>query len=126
MNLLVVGGLLVLGLLVLIGAVLLSLGEKSATAKASTPEVGAVPGEQQKAITKKLSEPERRLPAINVEAQPLMLNGQVHELATELRTLHQQTIELGQRLSVLTEIADHLEEVQAGRVRVKEDQESVR
>lgn len=42
----------------------------------------------------------------------MVLNGQFHELATELRTLHQQSLELRQRLGALTEIADHLEHLQ--------------
>jgi hypothetical protein len=51
-----------------------------------------------------------------------LANGQLHELAAELRTLHQQALDLGQRLSVLTEIADHIERGQASRVSVMEDE----
>jgi hypothetical protein len=38
-------------------------------------------------------------------------NGQAHELATQLQTLHEEAQQLSQRLSVLTKMAEHIEQV---------------
>jgi len=41
------------------------------------------------------------------------LNGQFRELANEIRSLHQQATQLEQRLSILTEMINHLESSQS-------------
>ena len=125
MSLLIVGGLLVIGLLALIGAVLLSLGEKPDKGKAARGEVRNATEEREKApLTKQLED--EKSADVDVAAQPVMLNGQVHELASGLQALHEQTLEIEKQLSLLTEVAEHLEEAQIRRVSVEEKQESVR
>ncbi|HEX6555380.1 MAG TPA: hypothetical protein VF026_21645 [Ktedonobacteraceae bacterium] len=127
MNLLIVGGLLALGLLAIVGAVFLAMGERraaapspSATARTTQPlkQPTGVPAA-------KMPVTNETLPAVREET-PLVLNGQYHELANELHTLHGQAMELEQRLSALTEIADHIEHAQVGGVDIEEDQESAR
>ena len=66
---------------------------------------------------------EETLPMVREEA-PLVLNGQFHELASELHTLHGHAIELEQRLSALTGIADHLEHTQANHIDIKVETET--
>jgi hypothetical protein len=40
-------------------------------------------------------------------------DGQVHELTTQLQALHEEARQLSQRLSILTEMAEHIEERQS-------------
>ena len=127
MNLLIIGGLLALGLLAIVGAVFLAMGERRTVAQ-SPPATARTtqPLKQPTGVpAAKMPVTNETLPAVREET-PLVLNGQYHELANELRTLHGQAIELEQRLSVLTEIADHIEHTQVGSVSIEGDQESAR
>jgi hypothetical protein len=67
---------------------------------------------------------EETLPVVREET-PLALNGQFHELANELRTLHAYAIELEQRLGVLSGIADNIEHTQARHVYIEEESDSL-
>ncbi|MBE3561809.1 MAG: hypothetical protein IMW89_21700 [Ktedonobacteraceae bacterium] len=125
MNMLIIGGLIAAGLLALVGVVALSSGEKSAASPARN--AAQKTAKQSKATTTPLpavDTAEQRLPARREEESlPFMFNGQMRELAAELRALHQQALELGQRLNVLTEIADHIEQrAQATHISVTEDE----
>ena len=127
MNLLIIGGLLALGLLAIVGAVFLAMGERRAAAPSPSATAKTTQPLKQPtgAPVAKMPATKETLPAVREET-PLVLNGRYHELANELHTLHGQAIELGQRLSALTEIADHLEHAQVGSVDIEEDQESAR
>ena len=127
MNLLIIGGLLALGLLAIVGAVFLAMGERRAAAPSPSATARTTQPLKQPtgAPAAKMPATKETLPAVREET-PLVLNGQYHELANELHTLHRHAIELEQHLSALTEIADHLEHAQVGSISSQEDQESVR
>ncbi|OLE05213.1 MAG: hypothetical protein AUG82_05045 [Ktedonobacter sp. 13_1_20CM_4_53_11] len=125
MNLLIIGGLLALGLLAIVGAVFLAMGEKRAAAPSPSATAKTTQPLKQPtgAAAAKMPATKETLPAVREET-PLVLNGQYHELANELHALHGRASELEQRLSALTEIADHIEHTRAGSVSIEEDQES--
>src|SRR5256884_2805144 len=125
MNLLIIGGLLPLGLLPFVGAVFLAMGERRAAAPPPSPTAKTTQPLKQPpgAPAAKMPATKETLPAVREET-PLVLNGQYHELANELHALHGRASELEQRLSALTEIADHIEHTRAGSVSIEEDQES--
>jgi hypothetical protein len=50
--------------------------------------------------------------------------GQLHELSAQLHTLHQQAQELERRLSVLTNMIEHIEHLQDGRLGIEEESET--
>jgi hypothetical protein len=125
MNLLIIGGLLAVGLLALLGAVFLAMGERRAPSPSVTAKTTQPLKQPTSAPAAKMPATNETLPAVREET-PLALNGQYHELANELRTLHGHAIELEQRLSVLTGMADHLEHAQVGSVSIEEDQEPAR
>ena len=129
MNVLILGGLLLVAAAAIIGAILLGISEQRAegasqrsteppVAQASPPplitrqlgdEVAAsspVPSPQAETTTTALPRSEQ---ARKEEAGLPSLNGQVYELADEIRALHQQAWQLEQRLSVLTEVMGHIE-----------------
>jgi hypothetical protein len=130
MNVLLIGGLLVVAAAAVIGAILLGRSDQGAEGTRSTSGSHPPPfTESSQLVTRKLEdEPATALAGrakAREEERPLpFLNGQFHELASELRTLHQQSIEFGQRLSTLTEIVDHLERTQAESASLEEDHES--
>ncbi len=128
MNLLIIGGLLVFGLLAVLGAVFLARSEKGAgetvkkpaTAPASEPagNGGSGPG-----AAAKDGATMQNLPVPQEETQLVAFNGQFQELAAELRTLYQETQDLEHRLSLLVKIANHIEYVQREHVSVEEERE---
>lgn len=139
MNLLIIGGLLIVAAAAIIGAILLGISEQRTTVAHNTSVSQPVPAESNQLVTRKLEdEPalaRTNLPAMGEtttttlprsmeargEEQPLpSLNGQFHELAGEIRTLHQQAWQLEQRLSILTEMVDHLENTQSGHTSFEE------
>lgn len=108
---LIVGGLLVIGVLALLGAVLLIRGEgkdaskKSAQAPANTkpeqPEAqpSAAPAQQPGMAVAKLEQNLTRFPESERES---VLRGQVQELSSQLRSLHSQARDLEQHLGKLS------------------------
>ena len=128
MNLLIVGGLLVFGLLAILGAALLARDEKGAAETVKKPAAAPMPepaengGPGPKAAVKDVATGQN-LPVPQEETQPASLNGQFHELAAELRTLYQETQELERRLNLLVKIANHIEYVQQEHVSVEEERE---
>ena len=125
MNLLIIGGMLALGLLALLGAVFLAMGERKAAAPSPSAKAETTQSLKQPSGIPAAKTPvtEETLPLVREET-PLVLNGQFHELASELHTLHGHAIELEQRLSALTGIADHLEHTQANHIDIKEETET--
>ena len=148
MNLLIIGGLFAVAVLAVVGIVFLSLSERSAevarkanmqpvtptVAKTARPTVPLNPSENHeptmRTATKEPGIQRRGFPrksetnsADRAENQLLpMLNGQFHEFVDELRELHQQSWELEQRLSVLTQMVDHIERTQANRISIEEEE----
>jgi len=117
MNLLIVGGLLVFGLLAILGAAFLARGEKGAEGTVKKPAAAPTP---ESAENGGLGQ---NLPVPQEETQLATSNGQFHELAAELRTLYQETQELEHRLSLLVKIANQIEYVQREHVSVEEERE---
>lgn len=144
MNILIVGGLLILGIAAVLGAVFLAISDQrqettrvnglklASEVKQSTPTVPiAPPVPPVQPVQKELVPPQTAPTVTTSDHQPpskttLVLNGmqhedvndmenlpafngQFHELANEVRSLHQQAWQLEQRLSVLTEMVNHFE-----------------
>jgi hypothetical protein len=139
-NLLIIGGLFVLAIVAILGAILLSRGDEAngaaqtATAAAERPEptnLIAGSGPDVASSTNKAAslsvpaagtsytpppsaEQETSNPSAAARLAQPVLNGQFHELAGEIRTLHQQAWQLEQRLSVLTDMVNQVERSQGG------------
>ena len=137
MNLLIIGGLLVVAAASIIGAILLSIGEQRAGAKriagtqpglqlpASVDRSESTPrGTTENTVISRSNQPavaETPLPGRGEDQLQPSLNGQFRELAGEIRMLHQQAWQLEQRLSILTEMIDHIERIQNGRISIDEE-----
>lgn len=131
MNLLIIGGLLAVGVLAIIGAVLLGISEQrveqsrrnSEPAPAlhanRNPTVKLRPLEE--AANSRTTATETTLAPVEREQGLSRLNGQFHELVGEIRSLHQQAQNLERRLGVLTEMVDHIEHTQSNHTSVEED-----
>ena len=58
---------------------------------------------------------------VNSEEEPFPIsNGQLQELITQLQALHQQSQEFERRLSVLTNMVEHIQRSQNGRLSIEE------
>ena len=133
MNILILGLLLLVAAAAILGAVLLSLSDQRASrasrAQASVPPPAAPAAEGRPPLVTRRLEDEpvpssATLPHLNEatntlpyspeahdeEFAPPTLNGQFHELASEIRSLHQQASHLEQRLNVLTEMVASIEQ----------------
>jgi hypothetical protein len=105
-NLLIIGGLLVLAVVAILGAVLLSRsGEANGAATKTTP---ALQAPSQPSTPPAPATEASSAAAANSQHQSL-LNGQFHEMADEIRTLHLQAWQLEQRLSALSEMVNQIE-----------------
>ena len=71
--------------------------------------------------TKKILTVERSVDS-EEESFPIS-NGQLHELVSQLQTLHQQSQELERRLSVLTNMVEHIQRSQNSRLSIEEVEE---
>jgi len=134
-NLLIIGGLLVVAAAAIIGAVLIGMSEqrtqharnaslKQPTSTASSDLATRKLMEEPTTTTSRPNLPttrESNLPSRGEDQRLSSLNGQFPELASEIRTLHQQASQLEQRLSILTEMVDHIERTQGGRISVEEE-----
>lgn len=125
MNLLIIGGLLVVAAAALIGAVLIGISEqRNERARNASLRQPASTASNDLATHKLVEAPatrESNLPSRGEKQHISSLNGQFHELASEIRTLHQQASQLQQRLSILTEMVDHIESTQDGRISIEEE-----
>ena len=133
MNLLIIGGLLVVAAAAIIGAVLIGISEqRTERARNASLKQPTSTASSDLATRKLVEEPtttrpnlpttrESNLPSRGEDQRLSSLNGQFHELASEVRTLHQQASQLEQRLSILTEMVDHIERTQGGRISIEEE-----
>ena len=141
MNLLIIGGLLAVGVVAILGAVLLGMSEQRAEntkknlAKQTIPVTRSEPANHRTvdeaaatkpvgAINRAPAADETALITMEGEQLPPSLNGQFHELAGEIRTLHQQARQLEQRLGVLSEMINHIEQTQSDYTDVEEEAEA--
>jgi hypothetical protein len=129
-NLLVAGGLLILGVLFLVALVFVLRSEPNAKEGVSVPP--PIPAEPEEAKTQsaaaaepsstaetQLTPDEGTAPVAMREQHPLA-NGQFYEMVNELRSMHRQTQELEQRLSTLIDMAQRVEQTQNGRFPIEE------
>jgi hypothetical protein len=137
MTLLIVGGLLVVALLAILGAVFLGrIDQRAARAQAngsvtvSTP--GAIPLAQPSSTlnptTQRTTPISQNMPSTSersaspvASGQQYTLNGQFHELTKELQTLYQHAWELERRLRTLTEVANRIEKTQDNQVSTEQE-----
>jgi hypothetical protein len=130
-NLLIIGGLLAVGVLAILGAVLLGISEQRAetTLKNAEP-LPALPTNRNPTVKLRPieetvdSQPvatEKTLATLEGEQIPSTLNGQFNELAGEIRSLHQQAQSLEQRLGALTETVDHIERSRGNHTSIEEE-----
>ena len=138
MTLLIIGGLLVVALLAILGAVFFSVSDQRA-AKAQTNDSVTVSTagsttlvEQSPASNRTIerttsqkqnlpSTSERPLSTTTGTQQPYALNGQFHELTMELQTLYQHAWELERRLRTLAEVADRIEKTHSNQIDIEEE-----
>ncbi len=136
MTFLIIGGLLILAVLAIVGAVLLSISEQRAgTSLASsratpsttipTPALSQVQAPIVNRGAEQTAPARQSLPATprsTVDSQQLYaLDGQFRELAAELRTLYQQAWDLEHRLRTLMEMADRIEDRQDSQISIEEE-----
>ena len=138
MTLVIIGGLLVVALLAILGAVFLGLSEQRAdrartnggvnlSSTAPSPVMAqqrTENSEVEQSATIRQSLPastERSLRSTEINQQPYALNGQFHELAVELQTLYTHAWELERRLRTLAEVADRIEKTQSNQVGIEEE-----
>lgn len=143
MALLIIGGLLVVALLAILGAVFLSRTDHRAIDHRATKahpngsvtvsNQGAIPLAQQSSVTNAATErtnpPSQNLPATvdgrvsptSGSQQQFTLNGQFHELTVELQTLYQHAYELERRLRTLSEVANRIEKTQGDQVSTEQE-----
>ncbi|HVB73038.1 MAG TPA: hypothetical protein VNE38_05730 [Ktedonobacteraceae bacterium] len=137
MNLLIIGGLLAFALVAILAAILLGVSEQRAekaraynelvplavsTQAIETPPATSNQGGESAPIRQAFPVTiEKAVRSSTDEMKLAALNGQIHEFASELRSLHQQAWELEQRLRGLTEMVDHIEEARANHVSIEEE-----
>lgn len=138
MTLLIIGGMLIVALLAILGAVFLSVSDQRANKEQANGNVmvsspGTVPLVAQssatspateKTIPQRQNQPstsERPLSTIGGGQQPYALNGQFHELTVELQTLYQHAWELERRLRTLAEVADRIEKTNNDQITSQEE-----
>ena len=141
MNLLIFGGLLVVGLLAILGIVWAIRSEPSAVQNVPAPSTSAATMPTMPISLEKNTAPTQtrgvavdpptviKTPAgtrevertVNSEEEPFPIsNGQLQELITQLQALHQQSQEFERRLSVLTNMVEHIQRSQNGRLSIEE------
>ncbi|HYL43661.1 MAG TPA: hypothetical protein VEU97_09775 [Ktedonobacteraceae bacterium] len=121
MNFLIIGGLLAIGIVAILGAILLSRGEPRTDARRGKPisqttlMEGSGPDLSNNAL------PPREKSLVSAEDLRPILNGQFHELAGEVHTLHHQAWQLEQRLSALVDMVDQVERAQNSQINDEEE-----
>ncbi len=142
-NILILGGLFALGIAAILVVVVLARGEQpqqKVSAKETSvqapalvepqstnvPEVPAaspsqrltIPLDGENALVKR----DERTASVRPISVPLTEFQPFHEVADELRALHQHAWDLERRLSQLSEMIDHIERTQNGQISVEEEQ----
>ena len=138
MTLLIIGGMLIVALLAILGAVFLSISDQRSNKEQANGNVivsspGTVPLVAQssasspateKTIPQRQNQPsnsEKPLSTLGGGQQPYVLNGQFHELTVELQTLYQHAWELERRLRTLAEVADRIEKTNNNPIAIQEE-----
>ena len=138
MTLLIIGGLLIVALLAILGAVFLSVSEQRADKARTNSSVtvsssSATPLVEQSSAASRVTErttplrqnlpptAERPFSPTGGDQQQYALNGQFHELAVELQTLYQHAWELERRLRTLAEVADRIEKTNSNQIGIEEE-----
>jgi HAMP domain-containing protein len=137
-TLLIIGGLLIVALLAILGAVFLSVSDQRAEKARNNGELRLSSTSASPMITQKLTEnraieqstatrqnipssTERSLRSTEVNQQPYAFNGQFHELTVELQTLYNHAWELERRLRTLAEVADRIEKTDTHQIGIEEE-----
>jgi hypothetical protein len=137
-TLLIIGGLLIVALLAILGAVFLSVSDQRAENARNNGELNLSSTSASPMTTQKLTEhreveqstaikqnipssTERDLRSTEVSQQPYTYNGQFHELTVELQTLYNHAWELERRLRTLAEIADRIEKTNNHQIGIEEE-----
>jgi hypothetical protein len=138
MNMLIIAGLMVIALLAIIGVIALIVSEeKTPAATQKTPAQTPVEEKQTPVAepqvatqptvapreTKKELIPMQSLPAVQEDARMAFVNGQFHELVTQLHALHQQSQEIERRLSMLSQAAEAIKRSQSPSFSIEETEE---
>jgi hypothetical protein len=124
MSMLIIAGLLAIGLIAIVVAIFLAMGEEKAAssatkeATATTTPSGIRSSEDEKGL---VTEP--YLLAIREDPQVAIISGEFRELAAQLRVLHQQAQDIERRLSLLSQAANHIERSQSANVSFTETDE---
>lgn len=124
MNMLIVAGLMAFGLLAIIAAVFLAMGE-SKTAQTSTTassKTEAITTTTPQSATAPSPASKQNLPAIREETQVTAITTQFSELTAQLRSLHEQAREVERRLSILSALAEQIE-LGKSRISIEETQD---
>ena len=141
MNILILGGLFALGIVALLIVVVLARGEQRRNSAKGTAEQAPSPVEPpptgEPLVPAASPEPRLTVPldrrhtlverdgqAASVQLIPVSQTGlqPFHELADELHALHQDALELEQRLGRLSERIERFERVQNGQTSIEEEQ----
>jgi cytoskeletal protein RodZ len=127
---LIIGGLVVIGVIALIAAILLALAEgRSAKAVATQMPTQTIPAASQASASVSPTEapraedtrstpeahdvsPERAEPVQEARSS-VYSSGQFHEVVTQLQKLHEQSKDLQARLGQLSETVDHMKQREA-------------
>jgi len=124
-NFLIIGGLLAIGIVAILGAILLSRGEprtertRNARPANPIPPTTLVEGSGIDRPNDALPSGEKSL--VSQEGLRPMLNGQFHELAGEIHSLHQQAWHLEQRLNALANMVDQVQRTQSSHTNSEEE-----
>jgi len=133
MTLLIVGGMLIIALLAILGAVFLSVNDQRANRARTNGEANIGSTSYPPGLTRQLSETrqaeqsttlrqsmplstEQPVRSTAINQQSYALNGQFHELTVELQTLYQHAWELERRLRTLSEVADRIEKTHSNQI----------
>jgi hypothetical protein len=137
MTLAIIGGLLIIALLAILGAIFLSRTDQR-TARLQTARIAASTSDVKPLIQQSSaanpanvnsatlsqnvpSTVERATSPAMGGQQQYPLNGQFHELTIELQTLYQHAWELERRLRTLTEVASRIEKTQSNEVSTEQE-----
>jgi ribosome-binding protein aMBF1 (putative translation factor) len=114
---LITGGLIVLGVLFLVAVFLIGRGDNTARQANSAGAVHTTPGTapDQPPVATTPAKVEGHAPQETPapETQPILANGQIHELIGQLQKLQEQSQELARRLELLNAMVRRIEEGEA-------------
>lgn len=137
MTLLIIGGLLIVAILAILGAIFLSVSDQRTAKTQTNGSVSINPQSttslvEQSPVASRATErstplrqnlppaADRSLSTTGSGQQQYALNGQFHELTVELQTLYQHAWELERRLRTLAEVADRIEKTNNNQIGTEE------